>query len=196
MICSKNRGCLLLVALLLSGLSLTGCGLDLEEILDELEELELTIDQSVDIIQQIDPRNLVPPQDFVDRGDTVIIDNSVDVIVDVSDDLVYEELPNITLLGFENLTGFDVYITYYADNELQGVFVYDGETLLLEYDCLTWVDLDWEEDFDPVTGAFWAEYDLDGISFGPTDFYCGEALIITIDAFGVYATVEYIDLVP
>jgi hypothetical protein len=195
--CNRNQRWLLAgVAVLLTGI-MAGCPIDFEDVLDDLEDLELTIDQSVNIIQQDDPRDVVVyPADFDDRGDTIIIADDADVIVDVSEDLVLIELPDITLLGFENLTGFDVYITYAVDGEIQGVLVYSGETLLLEYPCLTLIELFTEEDFDPLTGTFLDEYDLSGNDFvNPFDFECGEALIITIDPFALTATAEQIDLV-
>lgn len=171
-----------------------GCPTDFEDV---LQNLELTIDNSVGVIQTDDPRDIVVlPDEFDDRGDTIIIDDSADVIADITDDLTVEVLPDITILGFENLTGYDIYVTYAVDGEDQGVLVYDGETLLLEYNCLTFIELVWEEDFDPVTGVFVDEYDLSDTNFlSPLDFDCGEALIVTIDPFGVSATAELIDLV-
>lgn len=195
MIRRHQRWTLVAVATLLVGL-VGGCPIDIEDVLDDLEELELTIDNSVNVIQGDDPRDIVVlPSGFVDRGDTIIIADDADVIVDVTTDLTVEVLPDITLLGFENLTGYDIYITYAVDDEVQGALVYDGETLLLEYGCLTYIDLLTEEDFEPLTGLFVGEFDLSDVSFGPRDFYCGEALIITIDPFGVTAAVEYIDLI-
>lgn len=194
---NRNERCLLAgVAVLLLGI-MAGCPIDFGDMLDELEDLELTIDRSVNIIQEDDPRDVVIlPADFYDRGDTIIIADDADVIVDVSQDLVLVELPDTTLVGFENLTGFDVYITYAADGEIQGVLVYDGETLLLEYPCLTLIELFSEEDFDPLSGVFLDEYDLSGIDFvNPFDFECGDAIIITIDPFSLTASAERIDLI-
>lgn len=194
---NRNERCLLAgVAVLLLGI-MAGCPIDFGDVLDELEDLELTIDRSVNIIQEDDPRDVVIlPADFYDRGDTIIIADDADVIVDVSQDLVIVELPDITLVGFENLTGFDVYITYAVDDEIQGVLVYDSETLLLEYPCLTLIELFSEEDFDPLSGVFLDEYDLSGIDFvNPFDFECGDAIIITIDPFSLTASAERIDLI-
>lgn len=196
MINRNQRWLLAGVAVLLTGI-MAGCPINFEDVLDELEELELTIDRSVNIIQQEDPREVVVlPGDFYDRGDTIIIADDADVIVDISEDLVLIELPDTTLVGFENLTGFDVYITYAVDGEIQGVLVYDGETLLLEYPCLTLIELFSEEDFDPLSGVFWDEYDLSGIDFiNPFDFECGDAIIITIDPYSLTASAERIDLI-
>jgi hypothetical protein len=186
-----------LVLTLLSGLVASGCGvLGGGDVLEDLEDLELRIDRSVNIIQEDDPRRVAPPAGFVDRGDTVIIADDVDIIVDVSEDLVVEELPDITLVGLENLTGYDIYVTYAVDGDVQGALVYEGETLLLEYFCLEVIELILEEDFDPVTGLFVDEFDLGNAEFiNPFDFECGEALIITFDPVEVIAVPERIDLV-
>jgi len=182
---------------LVACLAAAGCNFDFEEVLDELEELELTIDRSVNIIQDDDPRTVILPDAFYDRGDTIIIGDDVDVIVDVSTQLVIEELPDITLVGLENVTGFDIYLTFYVDGDLQGVLVFNGETLLLEYPCLSLIELIGEEDFDPFSGVFVDEFDLTGTDFfNPVDFDCGDAIIITIDPFAVSATAERIDLIP
>ncbi len=187
----------MLAGLLAITLGATGCDINIGDLLDDLEELELTINQAVTVVQQEDPRTATLPGGAVARGDTIIINNNVTVINDVSDDLVLVEVPDITLVGFENLTGFDIYLTYFADGELQGILVLDGETLLLDYPCLDLIELLSEEDFDPVTGLFEGEYDLTGTDFvNPVDFDCGFAIIITIDEFSVGATSEMIDLVP
>lgn len=174
-----------------------GCPVNLEDVLDELEELELNINRTVNVVQQEDPREVVLPAGLEDRGDTIIIDNSVTVVNDVQEDLVVEELPTTNLLGFENLTGADIYLTYAVDGEVQGVLVFDGETLLLEYDCFDLLEMISEEDFDPVTGVFLDEFDLTGIDFvSGLDFFCGEALIVTVDPVNVTGSVETIDLLP
>ena len=181
----------LAAAAMLLVVTVGGCPVDVGDVLDELEQLQINIDNSVDVIQTDDPRYIDNyPSDFTD---TIIIDDNADVIVDVTQDLTVDVLDDITILGFENLTGYDIYITYAVDDEPQGVLVYDGETLLLEYDCLSYIDLYTEEDFDTFTGVFVDEYDISDVYFTPDDFYCGEALIITIDPFGVSATVDYID---
>lgn len=191
---TKFRLCLMALACGVAGLSMGGCP-DLEEILDDLEELEINIDNSVDVIQSRDPRdpNFAFPRDF---NQPIIIGANVDVIVDISSDLVVEVLPDITLLGFENLTGFDIYVTYFVDGVEQGILVFDGETLLLEYPCIELLELFTEEDFDPFDGVFVDEFDLTDAFFeNPFDFVCGEALILTFDPFAVTATAERIDLV-
>lgn len=150
-----------------------------------------------DAVGLIQTRTPELPPVLVDRGDTIIIDASVTIIVDPADDIVYADLPNITLLGFENDTDWDIYIKYYADGELQGVYVYEGEALLLEYPCLDVVELISEDDIDPLSGELVDSYDLTGLDyFNPGDFYCGDALILNFDPFTVSAYAEVIDLWP
>lgn len=174
----------------------TGCTLDVNSALDALSQIEEALTSEVDSIQLEDPRDANLPVGLVEQGDTIIIDNSVTVVNNVSEDLVIEELPDITLLGFENITGADIYLQYLVDGELQGVLVFDGETLLLEYPCLDEVEILSEQDFDPETGVLIVEFDLSGSIFlNGFDFYCGEALIITIDPFSLTASAEAIDLV-
>ena len=189
---TMTRQAVLLIFVGLIGLT-GGCPID--EILDDLEELELTIINQVGDIQDRDPRFDTLPAGLIEREETIIIEEETTVITDVSTQLIVEELPNITLLGLENDTGYDVYIRYAVDGLVQGALIYDGETLLLEYDCLDAVELLSEEDFDPFDGTFIDEFDLTGIDFfNGLDFFCGEALIITIDPFAVDARIETIDL--
>ncbi len=184
-----------LIMTIIGALALAGCNLDVDEFLDELENIEILIGDSVDVIQRDDPRTVQLPDAFIDRGDSVVINTLVDVIVDVSTELIYEELPNVTLIGFENLTGYDVYMTYLVDGEFQGVFVYDGETLLLEYPCVDIIEMLTEEDFDPIFGDFVREFDISDTYYtNPFDFECGDALIVTIDPVSLVANAERLDL--
>ena len=112
-------------------------------------------------------------------------------------DIDVVELPDRTVLGFENDTGWDIYITYYADDEFQGVYVYDGEALLLEYPCLSVIELISEDDVDPYTGVLVDSFDLTGVDFfNPDDFFCGDAFILNFDPYSVSARAEVIDLLP
>lgn len=151
---------------------------------------------AVDIVQTEDVRVVELPPAAVSRGDVVTVREEVTVITDVRQQIVVERLPDVTLLGFENDTGFDIFVRYFADGVDQGIFVFDRETVLLEYPCLDVIELDTEDDFDPFTGEFVASFDLrDAVFFNPEDFICGDAFIITIDPFGVLASPEAIDLV-
>lgn len=170
----------------------TGCDV---QVGDLLADIELQLNSSVGRIQTRDPRTIVLPPPIAERGDTVIIEAEAEIIVSIQEQLVIEELPNITLLGFENLTGFDMYLTYAADGVIQEVFVFDSETLLLEYPCLDAVQLLTEEDYDAF-GEFVQSFDLDTDYFNPEDFFCGDALILTLDPFEVSASIEIIDLAP
>lgn len=183
-----------LFALLSSCTVLSGCGLG--DFLSELEELEINIKNFAPLIQQTDPTTVVI-SGAVARGDTVILQQNVTVIVDISTQLVITELPNITLLGFENLTSFDIYLRYRVDGVEQAVFVLQGETLLLEYPCLADIELLTEDDFDIVTGDFIDSFDLTGNYLSnPDDYICGEAVLFSIDDFGVATSFDRIDLTP
>ncbi len=141
------------------------CNIDLDDLLDSLEDIEITINNTVNEVQVIDTTapGATLPAGFNDTGDTIIIAENATVITDPSTQLVIEELPDITLLGIENITGFDIFIQYLVDGELQGVLVFDGETLLIEYPCLFDVELISEDDFDPFTGDLVDSFDLTGI---------------------------------
>lgn len=190
---------LALVATVLIGATMGGCP-DIE-LDDFLEDLEININQSVNEIQTIDPRS----NDLIlvgDAADTVvIIEERADVIVDIRTQLVVEELLDINLIGFENLTGYDIYLIFLVDGVEQGVFVFDGETLLLEYPCIEDLQLLVEEDYDTFTGEFLGDYDLTGLDYfngdfyaDPVDFFCGDAFILTIDPIAITAEADLIDL--
>lgn len=179
--------CIVTVAIALTG----GC--------PKIEDSDFTIDLSglaaaISVIQDDDPREIVLPEQIIDNGDTIIIDNSVTVIVNPSVDIVVEELPDQLIVGFENLTGFDIYLKYLADGEEQGIFVFDGETLLLEYPCLAEIEMLSEDDIDPDTGVLIQSFDLFSIYEEGFDYECGDAFLITIDEDDVVGSVEAIDL--
>ena len=144
---------------------------------------------------QTQPQTLPPV--LVQEGDTILIDNSVTIIDNPAQDIVVVELPNRTVLGFENDTGWDIYIQYFADGDRQGVYVYDGEALLLEYPCLSVIELSSEDDVDPDTGVVVDWFDLSGTDFfNPDDFACGDAFILNFDPSSVGARTEVVDLLP
>ncbi|MBK9128457.1 MAG: hypothetical protein IPM13_11765 [Phycisphaerales bacterium] len=166
---------------------------DLEDILDELEdvldEIDFEIRNQVNFIQAGIPvaalPAALPPQ-------SIILDPGVTIITDISQQLVVAELPDITLLGFENLTDVDAYYTYLADGQLQGILVFSGETLLLEYPCLTTLELVSGTYFDPWTGIQIDDtFDIvDGLFINPIDFICGEAIILSDDGFSFFISFE------
>jgi hypothetical protein len=169
---------------------LTGCprisGDDLEDIADKIGDI-------IENIQDRDPRTVVLPPAAVQAGNTVVINNNVNVITDVRNDLIVDRLPNITLIGLENETGLDGLYTFYVDGVVQRVFVFDGEGLLLEYPCLDEIDLVSEEYFDPFTGEFVDFFEIpevDGLFLNGPDFICGDGVIFTFDQLGVFANIR------
>lgn len=177
----------------------TGCvdisGEDLEDIIEELGEL--FDDANIDLSLTDDPRTLILPDPIVDRGDTVIINNNVTIIDDLETDLIVEELPDITLLVFDNFRLLDAFYIYLADGVEQQVFIPADQPLALEYPCLGSVQLVFEEYYDPVTGELVESFDIDefdGFFENPADFGCGEALIFEFDDEGIQQFNEPIDL--
>lgn len=185
---------LLRLTLPLTALALVGGCPDIE-LDDVLEEIELDLVSQVSPIQTVDPRFATPPVGLAELQEQIIIQNNVQVITDVTQDLVVAVLPDITLVGFDNLTGDDLFVQYLADGDVQGILVFSGETLLLEYPCLIEIELLTEDHFDPFTGVLVESFDLeDGLFINPFDFDCGEAVIFTFDPFGVISDVVLIDL--
>lgn len=175
---------------------LSGCG-NLAEIIDELDldDIEIEINEAVGVIQTEDPRTVVLPAEAIAAGDTVIINNDVTIINNIQGQIVIEQLPNVVLIGFQNLTGTDTFLEYFADGVYQGIFVFDGETLLLEYPCLSEIELVAETDFDPFSGILIEEFQFEGaVFFNPEDFGCGDAFILTIDPDAITAEATLIDL--
>lgn len=158
---------------------------------DEAARLE----GAVGTVQTTDPRDARLPDSLVNAGDTIVIDANVDVIVSIEEDLRVIELPDSTVVGFDNQTGLDLYIRFLADGDLQGVYVYDGETLLLDYPCLAEIELLSEDDIDPLTGIVVDSFDLHELYLNPEDFICGDALILPFEADTFEIIVEYVDLV-
>jgi hypothetical protein len=151
---------------------------------------------SVGAVQDADPRVLPLPDELVDQGDSVMISSDVEVIINIEQDLIVEELPDATVVGFENLTGYDLFLRYYADDVLQGVLVQDGETLLLDYPCLGSLELLSEDDIDPLSSIVVQSYDLADLFLNPDDFLCGDALLFTFDPVSIDLNVEFIALLP
>jgi hypothetical protein len=157
---------------------------------DDIARLE----GAVGTVQTENPYDAELPASLVAEGDTVVIDAGVDVIVDVEEDLTVVDLPDSTVIGFDNQTGLDLFLRYLADGELQGVYVYDGETLLLDYPCLSEIVLLSEDDIDPPTGIVVDSFELGEVYVNPDDFLCGDAVIFPFEADSLEIVVEYIDL--
>jgi len=67
------------------------------------------------------------------------------------------------------------------------VYVYDGETLLLEYPCLNVLELIQEDHVDPYR-LLVESFDLTGTNFfNPDDFICGDAFILNFDPSSINA---------
>lgn len=171
-----------------------GCvdGDDLEDILDELDDIEFEFNQNVDVIQDDDFDTIVLPSAL---DEEIIIEEEVTVITEIREDIIIEELPDEVIVGLENLTGLDGYYRYLADGVLQGVFVFEGETLLLDYPCLSDLEVLSEEYFDPFTGELVESFDLEGAFFeNPFDFECGDAFIITFTPDSIETETTLLDL--
>jgi hypothetical protein len=134
-------------------------------------------------IQTSDPRSIELSDDADSRGDSVNISSNAEFITSVANQITAAELPTISLVGFDNQTGFNMLLTFTIDSVTQEAFVLDGDTLLLKYPCIGRVQLTDEVDFDPVTGDFVQEFALD--SFGSLlirgiDFNCGDYVVFSI----------------
>jgi hypothetical protein len=185
------RNLTFVIAACLSLSLVAGCP---DQIIVDIEDVAARLTSAVDVIQT-QPQTLPPA--LVQEGDTILIDNSVTIIDNPAQDIVVVELPDRTVLGFENDTGWDIDIQYFADGDLQGVYVYDGEALLLDYPCLSVIELISEDDVDPDTGLLVDSFDLTGADFfNPDDFACGDAFILNFDPSFVNARTEVVDLLP
>jgi hypothetical protein len=138
------------------------------------------------VIQSEDPRDLSPPSD-----QDIVIDETAALIDDVLADLDPATLDQIVLVAIENHTDFDLSVGYNVDDEFQGVFVFSGETLLLEYDCFDRIELLFEDDFEPETGLFVGGFDLlDSLFVRPDNFLCGDVLFVTFTPDEITAVAE------
>jgi hypothetical protein len=165
---------------------------EIEDILDELDEIEIEIEQNVNNVQTVVPVVDDLPDDVIVEGDTIIIADDAVVVTDISETLVIEELPDITLVGFENFTGLDGYYEYLVDGEFQSIYVFADETLFIEYPCLFDIELLYEEYFEPCCGTFVFDTDLSGTFFvNPDDFLCGDAFIMTFTLDDIF-----VDIIP
>ncbi len=153
------------------------------------------LEQTVAALQDIDPRDIALPAVLVTSDDTVVIEPDVVVISDIQTQLEPVDLSGDTVLGFVNDSGADLFIEFLADGVLQDVFVFDGDTLLLDYPCLTTIDLLSDIEIDPASEEVIATLDLTGVSFfNPDDFVCGEAVLLTFTPGATAIGVDVIDL--
>jgi hypothetical protein len=161
----------------------------------QIHDIEIIADRLIDAVGTIQTQPQSLPPALTDAGDTIVIADDAIIVDDPAEDLVLVELPDQTVLGFENDTGFDIFITYYIDGELQSVYVYDGEALLLDYPCIGVIQLVSEDDIDPVTELLVDSFNLEGTDFmNPEDFICGEAFILNFDPSTISVRTEAVEL--
>lgn len=179
--------------------SVAGCPSsdDIEDIIDELDDIEIEIEQNVNEIQTIIPADDDFPDVLIqDVGpDVIIIEDNATIITDVQETIIIEELPDITIVGFENVTFFDAYYEYFVNGVYQAIFVFSGETLLIEYPCLDDIEIVSEQYFDIDTGLLVDSFELDGaVFFNPEDFGCGDAFIVSFSEEDIVVDTVAIDL--
>ncbi len=149
---------------------------------------------ALEVIQVEDPQFIALPEAAVQRGDVVEISPQVIQIASV-DELTVNPLPGVTVLGFKNRSGFDIFFRYVADGEPQAVFVFDQETLVLQYPCLHTIEFLTQDEFEPVTGVFVDSFPVSLVVLSnPTAFRCGEAIVLRIETAGVVSSTQVIAL--
>jgi hypothetical protein len=151
---------------------------------------------AIEVFQVEDTRFIALPEAAVQRGDVILVDPDVVQITTV-EELVVNPLPDVTVLGLKNRSGFDAFFRYVVDGEPQAVFVFDQETLVLQYPCLQTIEFLSQEEFEPVTGAFAGSFPASLVELSnPTGFSCGDALILQINADGLIGPRQLISLPP
>jgi hypothetical protein len=152
----------------------------------ELDQAVENIDRSVTTIQETDVTTIDVPEAAVERDDVVVVEETAIVITNVREDFIVRPVEDFLVLGFDNQTGRDIFVDYEVDGDFQSVFVFDNETVLIEYNCILEVHLLGEDDYDPFTDEFIESFDLaDFFYFEGEDYDCGDLLVLTIDPRGV-----------
>lgn len=165
--------CVLLACLALPG----GCRLNLED----LEDIIINLDRDDPLIVEDAGDVFVEDYYVIEDGATFVSSPSV---------IVIEELPDITLLTFDNLTGLDLVIRYFVDDVFQEISILADETIYIEYPCLAVVQLDFEDDYDPLTGFYLGSFDLGDIFVEEGfDYFCGDEIVFTFDFDSVFVDV-------
>ncbi len=155
----------------------------------------LLLEQTAVIVQDVDPRDIVLPDSLVILNDSVVIEPDVVVITDIQTQLAGADPTGDTVLGFTNVSGSDLFIEFQADGVVQDIFVLDGDTLLLDFPCLSTIDLLESIEVDPVTGDVLTTLDLTGLTlFNPQDFICGDSVLMTFNPDSVTIGLDVIDL--
>lgn len=169
-----------------------GCQTDLTELLAALQDFEININTNVNQVQSRDPRD---PGVMLPGGKNLMITEGVDFITDPGDQIDPNSFDDSLLLGVENTSADDMYVEFLVDDEFQSIYVFTGETVLLEYPCATTIEITLEEDYSPGDFTLVNTLDWTGTTFtNPEDFDCGSALIISMDGVSVNAEPEVIDL--
>ena len=124
-----------------------------------------------------DPAALTLPKDLTVRGDRMMLAPGASVITDAGSQLA--PLADTALVALQNATGFDMYVRFAVDGAEQGLLIYSGQSLLIQYPCPETIVLLSEDLFELGTGQFVSSYDLLQTTFvGQADFQCGDLLVI------------------
>ncbi len=193
---TRTLGILFLATTLSVGTGCTGL-ISPEEIAALLARAEDAVNSVIDNIQEQNP--FVVPGD-VDLPDGVVVDPDPEVLVidDFNEDVNYDALYNSTFLAFTNLTGFDIVVDYVVTvgtTVIQdSVFVYDGESVILGYDCADIVAVIAEYDFE-FDGTFVQDFQFTSlISIRYVNFDCGQLIEYEFTPDEVTVLPQYVDL--
>ncbi len=146
------------------------------------------LNSNINSLQTLDPRALsgLPPG--------VAADFYGDFLDDPAAQFTELELENSVILGFENMTPNDVYVTYRVDGVTQSVYVIQDQTVVIGYGCLSIVELVSQTQYDIGTGAAAGTFDFVlGPLVKPADFTCGQILILSIGDLGIASLANVID---
>jgi hypothetical protein len=151
------------IALALSLSALTACP----------EQIALNLE-----INKGDEVSIDAPEDF--GLDEFLLTADASIVSDVAE-IPVDIVPDITVLTFENFTDFDVAISYFIEGIPQSVLVPFGQAVSIEYDpCLADAQLDYEDDFDPITGLYVGSFDLIDVALVEgADYLCGDEIFFT-----------------
>lgn len=192
--CATGR--LLRSAAVCAATLLAGCGGTTVTPGGSSEQLLARLSAAIGVVQIEDPRFIALPDAAIQRGDIVSIDPDAIQITTV-EQLVVNPLPDMTVLALKSISGFDIFIRYIADGEPQAVFVYDNETLVLQYPCIRTLEFVTQDEFEPVTGLFVDTFPVSTeLLNNPVNFTCGDAIVLAMDAEGVVPSTQVIPLTP
>jgi hypothetical protein len=103
-----------------------------------------------------------------------------------------EIVPDISVITFENFTDFDIAIGYFIEGIPQSVLLPIGQAVSIEYDpCLADLQLDYEDDFDPVSGLYAGSFDLSDVALlEGSDYFCGDEIFFTFEPDAVFVAAQ------